>query len=295
MFAYYIQLGLRSLRRNPILTALMVLGIGLGIAASMTTLTVMHLMGADPIPWKSSKLHYVQLDNWDVNNSYYDDGRPPDQVTYRDATALMAAGKADKQAAMWKIALPIQPENPEVKPFNSLGRVTYADFFPMFEPPFAYGGPWDRKQDDEHARVIVLTKDTNEKLFGGQNSVGTQEQLTAKAAADERRHEVDFLLVDTKRRCKVGPPPVDHLAGSPDRQLVAIPGGDGGMRLHHRMRLVRRCVGLVQCHLGGLERTFEISHGGIGRGAARIFRLDCRTHRLGEIVTTLFFRVIHLY
>ena len=44
----------------------MVLGIGLGIAASMTTLTVMHLMGSDPIPWKSDKLHYVQLDNWDV-------------------------------------------------------------------------------------------------------------------------------------------------------------------------------------------------------------------------------------
>ena len=172
MFGYYIQLGLRSLRRNPVLTLLMVLGIGLGIAASMTTLTVMHLMGADPIPWKSDKLHYVQLDNWDVNNSFYDDGRPPDQVTYRDATALMAAGKADRQAAMFKIALPIQPENPEVKPFNSLGRVTFADFFPMFEPPFAYGGPWDRKQDDEHARVVVLTKDTNEKLFGGQNSVG---------------------------------------------------------------------------------------------------------------------------
>ena len=172
MFGYYIQLGLRSLRRNPVLTLLMVLGIGLGIAASMTTLTVMHLMGADPIPWKSKNLHYVQLDNWDVNNSYYDDGRPPDQMTYRDATALMAAGKADRQAAMWKIALPIQPENPEVKPFNSLGRVTYADFFPMFEPPFVYGGPWDRKQDDEHARVVVLTKDTNEKLFGGSNSVG---------------------------------------------------------------------------------------------------------------------------
>ena len=59
MFSYYLQLGLRSLRRNPILTALMVVGIGLGIAASMTTLTVMHLMGSDPIPWKSDKLHYV--------------------------------------------------------------------------------------------------------------------------------------------------------------------------------------------------------------------------------------------
>ena len=112
MFSYYFQLGLRSLRRNPVLTALMVLGIALGIAASMTTLTVMHVMGSDPIPWKSDKLHYVQLDNWDVNNPYYDDGRPPDQVTYRDAIALMEAGKADKQAAMFKIALPIQPENP---------------------------------------------------------------------------------------------------------------------------------------------------------------------------------------
>jgi len=172
MFAYYFQLGLRSLRRNPVLTALMVIGIALGIAASMTTLTVMHLMGSDPIPWKSDKLHYVQLDNWDVNNPYYDDGRPPDQVTYKDATALMEAGKADKQAAMFKIALPIQPENPEVKPFQSLGRATYADFFAMFEPPFAFGGGWDRRQDSEHARVIVLTRETNEKLFGGQNSVG---------------------------------------------------------------------------------------------------------------------------
>jgi putative ABC transport system permease protein len=172
MFGYYLQLGLRSLRRNPVLTTLMVVGIGLGIAASMTTLTVLHLMGSDPIPWKSDKLHYVQIDNWDVNNPFSDDGRPPDQVTYRDAVALMEAGKADKQTAMFKLALPIQPENPEVKPFQALGRVTYADFFAMFEPPFAYGGGWDRKQDAEHARVVVLTRESNEKLFGGQNRVG---------------------------------------------------------------------------------------------------------------------------
>ncbi|MEO7431183.1 MAG: ABC transporter permease [Dokdonella sp.] len=172
MFTYYLQLGLRSLRRNPILTLLMVVGIALGIAASMTTLTVMHLMGSDPIPWKSDKLHAVQLDNWDVNSPYSDDGRPPDQVTYRDAVALMAAGKADKQAAMFKIALPVQPANPDIKPFQSLGRATYADFFGMFEPPFAYGHGWDRTQDADHARVIVLTKVLNEKLFGGQDSVG---------------------------------------------------------------------------------------------------------------------------
>jgi putative ABC transport system permease protein len=149
-----------------------VFGIALGIAASMTTLTVMYLMGSDPIPWKSDKLHYVQLDNWSPDQPYSEDGRPPDQVTYRDASALMEAGKADKQAAMYKIALPVQPENPQVKPFQSLGRVTYSDFFAMFEPPFAYGAGWNHDQDSAHARVIVLTKDLNEKLFGGQNSVG---------------------------------------------------------------------------------------------------------------------------
>jgi putative ABC transport system permease protein len=172
MFTYYLQLGLRSLRRNPILTALMVVGIALGIAASMTTLTVMHLMGSNPIPWKSDKLHYVQLDNWSPDQPYYDDGRPPDQITYRDAVALMQAGKADKQSAMFKMSLPIQPENKELKPFQSLGRVAYSDFFGMFEPRFKYGAPWNHDQDASHARVVVLGKEMNEKLFGGQDSTG---------------------------------------------------------------------------------------------------------------------------
>ena len=167
MFAYYIELGLRSLKRNPVLTALMVLGIALGIAASMTSLTLFHMMGSDPIPSKSTKLHYVQLDTWDPNQPFDEEGNAPDQVTYRDAQALMEAGKADRQAAMYKVSYPIQPENPEVKPFLALGRATYSDFFPMFEPPFRYGGAWDHGQDSQHGRVVVLSKATNEKLFGG--------------------------------------------------------------------------------------------------------------------------------
>jgi putative ABC transport system permease protein len=179
MFAYYLQLGLHSLRRNLVLTLLMVLGIGLGIAATMTSLTVFYLMGSDPIPWKSDKLHYVQLDNWDPNQGYDDDGNPPDQLTYRDAAALMEAGRADRQATMYKIAAPIQPENPEVKPYLAIGRATYGDFFTLFEPPFSYGSGWDHAQDAQHARVIVLSKDTNEKLFGGQNSVGKHVSMNA--------------------------------------------------------------------------------------------------------------------
>ncbi len=174
MFTYYLQLGLRSLRRNPILTALMVVGIALGIAACMTTLTVFHLMGTDPIPWKSARLFNVQLDNWDPDNPYRQPDEPPDQVSYRDAAALMQAAKADRQAAMFRVALPVEPDNRALKPQLAIGRATYSDFFAMFEPPFAFGGPWNHVQDDAHARVVVLSRETNEKFFGGADSVGRQ-------------------------------------------------------------------------------------------------------------------------
>lgn len=185
MFYYYLQLGLHSLKRNPLLTALMIFGIALGIGTSMTSLTVFYLMGSDPIPWKSDKLHAVQLDNWSKEQPYRTPNEPPDQVTYLDANALMQAGKADLQAAMYKVVWPLQPENPDVKPFSSLGRATYKDFFAMFEPPFKYGQAWDAAQDKEHARVTVLSSALNEKLFGGQDSTGKHIRL----------NEIDYTVV----------------------------------------------------------------------------------------------------
>ena len=62
MFGYYLELALRSLRRNKALTALMVLAIALGIGASMTTLTVLHVLAQDPIPEKSGDLYNVLLE-----------------------------------------------------------------------------------------------------------------------------------------------------------------------------------------------------------------------------------------
>jgi putative ABC transport system permease protein len=47
----------------------------------------------------------------------------------------------------------------------------------MFEVPFAWGGGWDRQQDAQHGRVVVLDKTTNERLFGGADSVGKTVRL----------------------------------------------------------------------------------------------------------------------
>ena len=49
MTAYYLRLALKSFRRNPGLTALMVGAIALGIAVCVMTLTIYHAMSGNPI------------------------------------------------------------------------------------------------------------------------------------------------------------------------------------------------------------------------------------------------------
>ncbi|TAM93680.1 MAG: ABC transporter permease, partial [Rhodanobacteraceae bacterium] len=95
MFAYYLDLAIRSLRRNKLLTVLMVLAIAIGIGASMTTLTVMHLLSGDPLPGKSAHIYYPQVDASpaDWHNRY-----PPDMMDYRSAMDLWSAHRADRQA-----------------------------------------------------------------------------------------------------------------------------------------------------------------------------------------------------
>jgi len=63
MFRYYFELGVRSLRRNPMLTLLMVVTLAVGVAASMATFTVLYVMSGDPIPSKSDRLFVPRLDN----------------------------------------------------------------------------------------------------------------------------------------------------------------------------------------------------------------------------------------
>ena len=177
MFVYNIKLALLSMRRNPVLSALMVAAIAIGIGMSTTTLAVYHVMSGNPIAYKNNQLYAVQLDNWDPNKPYNDPDEPPDQVTYLDATALMKAAKAPHQNAAFVSALTLLPDNPAIKPYLVTARVTYNDFFPMFDVPFQYGGPWDKAADDDAQQVVVLSQETNEKLFGGANSVGKEINL----------------------------------------------------------------------------------------------------------------------
>jgi putative ABC transport system permease protein len=172
MFSYYLKLGWLSIRRNPLLSALMIAAIAVGIGACMTTITVNYIMSSNPIPHKSDQLFYVQLDNWDPYEDPQDGFEPPDQVTYLDAMALMKSGKAYRQVASNRSYLVLETTGEDEMPFTVDTRNTWADFFPMFDIPFLYGGGWDDSADRNLERVVVLSKETNERVFGGENSVG---------------------------------------------------------------------------------------------------------------------------
>ena len=172
MLGYYTRLALLSIRKNAILSGLMVAAIAVGIGASMTTITVNYAMGNNPIPHKSDTLFAVQVDSWDPNDPYREPNIPPDQLTYLDATGLMATAPAFRQTAMTKVFDVVQPEGDDKRPFEALGRAAFGDFFAMFDLPFLYGNAWSRDSDDNRELVTVLSKETNEKAFGGENSVG---------------------------------------------------------------------------------------------------------------------------
>ena len=69
MFSYNVILALKSMRRNPIITALMVAAIAVGIGVSMTTMTVYYLMSSNPIPHKSDVLYAVTMTEDDDSGS----------------------------------------------------------------------------------------------------------------------------------------------------------------------------------------------------------------------------------
>ncbi len=171
MFSYYFKLAVRSFGRNKILTALMVLAIALGIGAAMTTLTVFKVLSGDPIPHKSDKLFYVQLDPY-TKEGYVAGEEPEMQMTRFDAEELLRQKKAPRQAMMTGGGGIVDPRVDALKPFSINMRYTSADFFPMFDTPFAFGQGWNGEDDQGRGRVAVISTTLNDKLFKGANSVG---------------------------------------------------------------------------------------------------------------------------
>lgn len=171
MFRYYVMLGLASLRRNPALTALMIVLLGAGVASSMITFAALRALSADPLPQKSAQLFGPQIDSWGPAHRG-SDGEPPPGLGYIDALALLHAHRALRQAAIYGIALSLVPADATRAPFPIKGYAVTRDMFAMFEVPFIDGGDWSAEDDAKGASSVVISRHLSEKLFGKSQSLG---------------------------------------------------------------------------------------------------------------------------
>lgn len=236
MLLYNVRIAIKSLRRNPVLTAVIIGGIALGICASTTFTTVRHMFARDPLPGKSSNLFNVRMDNWDPHKPYptnpNNPGDPiPPQLSYRDVMALMRSNIPARQTAEYQAAMTVYPDPRVARPSNEAIRLCFSDFFTMFSVPFAYGGPWDKRADAKAEQVIVIDDATNQKLFGGINSVGKRVRI------DDREFTVvgvlkpwrPFILMYDLTQNYVGPPQPIYMPFSltPSMQIRTTGNSDG--------------------------------------------------------------------
>ncbi|MBC3935671.1 ABC transporter permease [Undibacterium rugosum] len=174
MFSYYLWLGFRSLRRHPWLTGLMILILSVGVAASMSTLTILHVMSADPIPSKSQRLFIPVLDNGPAED--YTPGEKPreKQLSYQDVNNLLHSPIGQRRVGLYGIDAVIEMPRRDLGVLEINGMAASRDFFGMLDVPFLFGGSWSEQDDSSGRDVVVLSRAIAEKMFGKTNPVGSQ-------------------------------------------------------------------------------------------------------------------------
>lgn len=182
MVRYNLELALRGLRRFPRSTLLAVLTVALGLAASMTTLALLHMLMADPLPGRSQHLYLAWVDTVQAKLADYPSLNGVKVNNYRrikmaDAQALLQAHRAVQQAALAGMDADVSTaDGDHVQQGQSLLGTT-SEFVPMFGVALRYGRSWSTAEDDARAPVAVIDVDLAQKLFGTGNAVGRSIRL----------------------------------------------------------------------------------------------------------------------
>lgn len=177
MLSYYFFLGLRSLKRNPVLTSLMVLTLAIGVAASVSTLTILHVMSGDPIPQKSDRLFATIIDPGQKEGYVPGQSWADHQLTYKDVQAFLNSGQGERRTGLYAINAVAEPARKDVGVMAMTGLAATKDFFAMLDIPFLHGQAWGASEDKASSDVVVLNRRMAEKLFGSTNPVGQKMRM----------------------------------------------------------------------------------------------------------------------
>jgi putative ABC transport system permease protein len=187
MLGYSFELALQGLRRYPKSTLLAVLTVALGLAASMTTLALLHMLSADPLPGRSDHLYLAWVDTIQakpVNDEVFKmSGITVSsfrRIKMPDAAALLADKRATHQTALAGMNADIEDGDGKHRQKDQSLLATTSDFVSMFGVPLRHGRAWSAADDAARANVVVIDEQLAQSLFGTSDAVGRTVRIKDK-------------------------------------------------------------------------------------------------------------------
>lgn len=186
MFRYNFELAAHGLRRFPRSTVLVVLTVALGLAACMTTLTLLHVLTADPLPGRSEHIYQAWVDtvqgkafttSADMALNGVSASSGYQQIKLGDAQALLAAHRAARQVVITDMISDVTADDGKHVLGSQVILATSSDFVPMFGVSLRYGRNWSAAEEAARTPVVMIDTDTAQKLFGTDNVVGRHVRL----------------------------------------------------------------------------------------------------------------------
>jgi putative ABC transport system permease protein len=179
LIPYHTRLAIKSLRRDRGLSATIV--IVLAVASAIFSMAIMHYLRTyGPRPALSPALHQVEIgaDDRSLRIAFAGATAGPTllaahtRVSFPNYKVLASSGIPARQTATFHSRLWIGrgPRDPDACSRN--GRFVNADFFAMFAQAFRYGAPFTRDDEAAGRRVVVVGRQLNQQLYGGQDSTG---------------------------------------------------------------------------------------------------------------------------
>jgi putative ABC transport system permease protein len=177
---YNLMLAWYGLKRFPRSTILAVLTVAMGLAATMTTLALLHQLTADPLPGRSGHLYLAWVDTVrakpvaiqslnGINPSNFH------RIKLDDAQELLHEHRATWQAAMTSVFTEMAANDgahPHVSHAYLLAAT--AEFQPLLGVALRSGRSWTAAEDAARAPVAVVDEALAQELFGSIQVVGRE-------------------------------------------------------------------------------------------------------------------------
>jgi putative ABC transport system permease protein len=176
---YHTRLALKSLRRDPGLSATIV--IVMAVAGVIFSTAMMHYLRTyGPRPSLSAGLHQVEIEVADqilpraFSGSSAAPSRlaPHTRVSFPNYRILASSGIPTRHTGTYRARLFVAPADGGPGGRARAGRFVDADFFPMFAQAFRWGGAWSNDDAAAGRRRVVIGRALNQQFFADGDSVG---------------------------------------------------------------------------------------------------------------------------